>query len=347
MIKVTNIMYKRVRVMTTCPNCNRPITDNDKICPKCHFDLQKYRDTFFTDKHLQANYENDKTGERIASRKLYRQEFYPQKQNLVVQKMLEWLRVNSMIVMLLGITLLILMSFSRSIGWICFFALLVWLYVVCIRSEKIERYTVDRRLTEKVNQIFSNTFNSVANSKRKVIKNRGQQANQEAFSKQHYGYSQLLVILMAVINLIVMFAGSGASISDVTYTGKMSITRVIFRLAGHLFSSGETRLSGVLLCLIWLLIVLIPLSIIYSTLKDNKKRRLLAFSLSLLESIFLIYLIIRLSSISVAGKGLLKNITNEFLLYAVSVGTSTYFLILSSIMTTFLTGYNLIREKLR
>ncbi|MEB3364130.1 zinc-ribbon domain-containing protein [Lactobacillus sp. R2/2] len=32
--------------MTTCPNCGRPITDADVTCPNCHFDLQKYRETF-------------------------------------------------------------------------------------------------------------------------------------------------------------------------------------------------------------------------------------------------------------------------------------------------------------
>ncbi|MBA1393002.1 hypothetical protein EQ500_03820, partial [Lactobacillus sp. XV13L] len=147
--------------MTTCPNCGQRIADTDEICPKCHFNLQKYRDAFFANEHQQAKHENDETGKRIASRKVYRQEFYPKKQNQVVQKMLEWIHANSMIVFLLGVLLLIIMSFSRSFGWISFFVLLVWLYFVCVRTDKIERYTADRRLTEKVNQVCSNMFNNV------------------------------------------------------------------------------------------------------------------------------------------------------------------------------------------
>ena len=336
--------------MTTCPNCGRPITDEDVTCPNCHFDLQKYRETFFTDQHQKANFEDEETGQKIASRKVYRQEFYPEKQNSVIERMLQWIHVNSMIAFLLGIVLLILMSFSRSFGWICFFALLVWLYFVCSREEKIDRYTVDERLTQKINQIGSNMFNDVAESKEKVkAKSRLTQKNSAAKTtvnkKKHFSYVQLLVVLMAVINLIVLFTGSGASVLDVTYGQKMSITGVIFRLAGRLFSSNATLLSGVLLCIIWLIIVLIPLFIIYHTMRDTKKSRIIAFLLSLIETIFLIYVIYRMSNTSLSNRGILHSITSQLLLYAVSVGASTYFLILANVMTTGLTGYNLFRHR--
>lgn len=337
--------------MTTCPNCGRSINDLEDICPNCHFNLKKYRDAFFTDKHEEAHFENEKTAKKIASRQAYRQEFYPEKQNLTVKKMLQWIHVNSMIVFLLGIFLLVTMSFSRSIGWICFFALLIWLYYVCTHEDKIERYTVDWRLTEKVNQIGSNLFNNLENSKQKVrSKNRAAVKEQERMKKKpeavkkHFSYVQLLVVLMAIINLIVLFTGSGASISDIPYSGKMSITRVTFGLAGHLFSSNATILSGAVLCVIWLVIVVAPLVIIYSTLKDTKKTRVLAFILSLVESVFLIYVIFRMSSSNPSGTGILKNITTQLLLYAVSIGASTYFLILSSVMTTILSGYNLFKN---
>lgn len=336
--------------MTTCPNCGRPINDEDVTCPNCHFDLQKYRETFFTDQHQKANFENEETGQKIASRKVYRQEFYPEKQNSVIERMLQWIHVNSMIAFLLGIALLILMSFSRSFGWICFFALLVWLYFVCSREEKIDRYTVDERLTQKINQIGSNMFNDVAESKEKVkAKSRLAQRNSAAKTtvnkKKHFSYVQLLVVLMAVINLIVLFTGSGASVLDVTYGQKMSITRVVFGLAGRLFSSNATLLSGVLLCVIWLIIVLIPLFIIYHTMRDTKKSRIIAFLLSLIETIFLIYVIYRMSNTSLSNRGILHSITSQLLLYAVSVGASTYFLILASVMTTGLTGYNLFHHR--
>lgn len=332
--------------MTTCPNCGRPIADVDITCPNCHFDLQKYRETFFTDQHEKANYEDEKTGRKIVNRKIYRQEFYPEKQNTTIARMLAWIRVNSMIVFLLGIALLVIMSFSRSIGWICFFALLVWLYFVCIREEKITRYTVDKRLTEKVNQIGSNVFNDFAESKQKVkTKKKATQDGTEAEPvKKHFNYIQLLVVLLAVISLIVLFTGSGASVSDVTYSGKLSITRVVFSFAGRLFSSRSTILTGIIVCTFWLLIVLVPLCIIYYTLKDTKKGRLVAFLLSLIETIFLIYLIFRMSSSALANRGILHSITSQLLLYAVSIGASTYLLILSSAMTTVLAGYNMIRH---
>ncbi|EFG55502.1 hypothetical protein C5L18_001290 [Lactobacillus amylolyticus] len=34
--------------MTTCPNCGQAITANDDVCPKCGFNLKKYREDFFT-----------------------------------------------------------------------------------------------------------------------------------------------------------------------------------------------------------------------------------------------------------------------------------------------------------
>ena len=336
--------------MTTCPNCGRPINDADVTCPNCHFDLQKYRETFFTDQHQKANYEDEEAGKKIASRKAYRQEFYPKKQNSVIERMLQWIHVNSMIVFLLGIALLILMSFSRSFGWICFFALLVWLYFVCSRQEKIDRYTVDERLTQKINQLGSNMFNDVAESKEKVksksrLAQKGIKYKENVQVKKHFTYVQLLVVLVAVINLIVLFTGSGASVLDMTYGQKMSITRVVFGLAGRLFSSNATLLSGVLLCVIWLIIVLIPLFIIYHTLRDSKKSRAIAFLLSLVETVFLIYIIYRMSNSSLSNRGILHSITSQLLLYAVSIGASTYFLILASVMTTGLTGYNLFRHR--
>ena len=336
--------------MTTCPNCGRPITDEDVTCPNCHFDLQKYRETFFTDQHQKANFEDEETGQKIASRKVYRQEFYPEKQNSVIERMLQWIHVNSMIAFLLGIVLLILMSFSRSFGWICFFALLVWLYIVCSRQEKIDRYTVDERLTQKINQLGSNMFNDVAESKEKVksksrLAQKGIKYKENVQVKKHFTYVQLLVVLVAVINLIVLFTGSGASVLDMTYGQKMSITRVVFGLAGRLFSSNATLLSGVLLCVIWLIIVLIPLFIIYHTMRDTKKSRIIAFLLSLIETIFLIYVIYRMSNTSLSNRGILHSITSQLLLYAVSVGASTYFLILASVMTTGLTGYNLFHHR--
>ena len=100
----------------------------------------------------------------------------------------------------------ILMSFSRSFGWICFFALLVWLYIVCSRQEKIDRYTVDERLTQKINQLGSNMFNDVAESKEKVksksrLAQKGMKYKENVQVKKHFTYVQLLVVLLDLVHL--------------------------------------------------------------------------------------------------------------------------------------------------
>ena len=142
--------------------------------------LKKYRDDFFTDKHQKGkNMKNPMKLKKIASRAGYREEFSPEKQNSTVQRMIAWVRKNATIVFLLGVFLLILMSFSRAVGWICFLILMVWLFIVCDRKEKIEQYTADKRLTQKLNQVGSNIFNRVDEHEDKV-KTRGREFVQKA-----------------------------------------------------------------------------------------------------------------------------------------------------------------------
>ena len=31
-----------------CPNCGEDVKSTDKQCPNCHFDLEKFRNEFFT-----------------------------------------------------------------------------------------------------------------------------------------------------------------------------------------------------------------------------------------------------------------------------------------------------------
>lgn len=341
--------------MTTCPNCGHQISENDDICPNCGFNLKKYRDDFFTDQHRQARYEQPDEGEKIATRAAYREEFYPQKQNSTVQRMIAWVRQNATLVFLLGVFLLILMSFSRAAGWVCFLALMVWLFIVCDREKKVEQYTVDKRLTQKINQIGSNVFNHVDEHQDKMKKRTqefaekhpkvGDQVREIKDTRiHHFNYVQLSVILTALISLIVLFTDSGASVSAVTYTQKMSVSNIIFSLAGRLLSSGSTAMYSAILYFVWLLLFLFPIFIIYNILKNTKSSQTIAFILSLIETIFLIYLVYKMSSASRAATGLLSQLTSQLLMYAVSIGASAYFLILSSILTTGLSGYNLFKE---
>lgn len=342
--------------MTTCPNCGQAINETDNICPKCSFNLKKYRDDFFTDQYLKAKHESADEGQKIISRAAYRAEFYPEKQNTTVQAMIKWIRENATLVFLLGVFLLILMSFSRAIGWISFLVLMIWLYIICDRKEKIERYTVDKRLTEKINQVGSNLFNRVDEHEDKI------KAKNTSFTQKHprienqvhkiknhsrnrYNYVQLSVILTALISLIVLFTDSGAAVSAVGYTQRMSISNVIFSLAGRLLSSGSSSIYSIVLYLVWLFLFLFPIFVIYNVLKNTRSSQILAFSLSLIETIFLIYLIYKLSSSTRAATGVMSQLTSQLITYAVSLGASTYFLILSSFLTTALSGYNLIDKK--
>lgn len=354
---MTSKVQGKEKIMTTCPNCGQPINDNDDICPNCGFNLKKYRDDFFTDQHQKAKYEQPDEASKIASRAAYREEFYPEKQNTIVQKMIAWIRSNATIVFLLGVLLLIIMSFSRSLGWIIFLLLMVWLFITCDRADKVERYTADLRLTQKINQVGSNMFNSVAESNQK-IRSRGkkfendhprvgdhvEQARQR-HSKSHwrYSYIQLSVILTAFISLIVLFSNSGASVASIAYTERMSVSKVLLSLANRLLASGQTSVWALMIYLIWLLLILIPVFIIYNIFKNTKASQWGAFILSLIETIFLVYLIFRLSTVERANTGVLRQLTSQLITYATSVGASTYFLILASLMTTGLSIFNLVK----
>ena len=100
--------------MTTCPNCGQSVTKDDEICPNCGFNLKKYRDTFFED-------DSEKKSVQLQPKRAqYREEFRPKKQNTTIQKMIAWVRSNATIVFLLGVVLLVIMSFSRALGWTSF-----------------------------------------------------------------------------------------------------------------------------------------------------------------------------------------------------------------------------------
>ena len=266
--------------------------------------------------------------------------------------MIAWVRKNATLVFLLGVLLLILMSFSRAVGWTGFLALMVWLYIVCDRKDKIEQYTVDKRLTQKIDRIGSDVFNRLdARESKFKAKNRefvqkyprveNHVREIKNVRKHHFNYVQISVIFTALVSLIVLFTDSGAS----AYTQRMSISNVLFGLAGRLLSSGVTSWYALILYIVWLLLFLFPIFIIYNILKNTKASQTLAFFLSLIESIFLIYMIFQISSAAHASTGVLAQLTSQLMSYAVSLGASAYFMILASVLTTILAGYNLFKKK--
>lgn len=330
--------------MGVCPNCGEKITSTDQVCPNCGFNLAKYRETFFAD--------NEKP--KVQSRAQYREEFKPKKQNSVVQKMIAWVRANATIVFLLGVVLLIIMSFSRPLGWISFLVLMVLLFIVCDRKEKIEQYTADVRLTQKINQVGSDMFNTVEKHSEKAKQREkkfeedhpkvAQHVEKVKNEKAHHiSYVPISIILMAVINLIVLFTGSGASISNISYTGHLSIAKVAFGLANRSLTNQNWVVAGILY-LVLILLIVFPIYIIYNTLKNTKKSKFLAFLLALVETAFLVFSVFRLSEPVTSSSGILGQVTSQLLTYAVSIGASAYFLILVSVILSILCGYNLFRK---
>lgn len=327
--------------MSTCPNCGHEVSKTDQLCPNCGFNLEKYRKEFL----------NDMPKVRRAQ---YREEFNPKRQNSTVQKMIDWVRANATIVFVVGVILLVMMSFSRAAGWISFLLLMGWLYIVCDRKEKIEQYTADKRLTQKINQVGSDMFNHVEVHSEKVKRRSKKfEASHPDVAKKvksvkekkihRFGYIPLSVVLTSIINLVVFFTGSGAAVSNITYTEHLSISKVILNLASKLLA-GQNWMTAIVLYLVWLLLIVFPIYVIFNTLKNTSQSKTTAFILSLLETIFLIFVVFKLSAPVRATSGILGQVTSQLLTYAVSIGASMYFLILISIMTTALAGYNLFKK---
>ena len=54
-----------------CPNCGEDVKPTDKQCPNCHFDLEKFRNEFFTGQDTTRNEKNDDHGCRSYLRSIY------------------------------------------------------------------------------------------------------------------------------------------------------------------------------------------------------------------------------------------------------------------------------------
>lgn len=323
-----------------CPNCGEDVKPTDKRCPNCHFDLEKFRNEFFTGQNTTRNEEND-NHQKQETRSVKKVE--PKKQNSTIATMINWIQVNSMIVFVVGIILLILTSFSPSLGWSCFFALLIWLFIVSDKNKgkKTEQYTVDQRLTEHVNKVGSDVVNSFEEGENKV-KARRQKIDDklgrdpEAIKKvirQKRTATQLGVILIAVLNLLLVFNGPFSSGMNGYQSASISRTLLsIGRFNGKYIFIGYGM---------WLLLVGVPIAIIILTIKNGKNNKKLVFFLSLIESIILVVCAVELIFMNA---GLSLGITNNqainsmeiqrIVTNAISFGVSTYLLFVSSILLT-------------
>ena len=323
-----------------CPNCGEDVKPTDKQCPNCHFDLEKFRNEFFTGQDTTRNEKNDDR-QKQETRSVKKVE--PKKQNSTIATMINWIQVNSMIVFVVGIILLILTSFSPSLGWSCFFALLIWLFIVSDKNKgkKTEQYTVDQRLTEHVNKVGSDVVNSFEEGENKVRAHRQKiddklGCDPEAIKKvvkQKRTATQLGVILIAVLNLLLVFSGPFSAGMNGYHSASISRTLLsIGRFNGKYIFIGYGM---------WLLLVGVPIAIIILTIKNGKNNKKLVFFLSLIESIVLVVCAVEL--IFMNG-GLSLGITNNqainsmdiqrIVTNAISFGVSTYLLFVSSILLT-------------
>ncbi|MGO2722571.1 MAG: hypothetical protein ACTIAG_02240 [Lactobacillus sp.] len=333
--------------METCPNCGQKIAD-ETVCPQCGFDLAKYRETFFARNHKP---ETDQAGN---SRYDYRAQTPPaDRPNGTVQKMMAWIRQNATIVYLLGILLLVVMSFSRLAGWVGFLGLMIWLYIICERSEKIAQYTADQRLSQQLSQLGTRALNKIDSGRERVATSSaqfeskypkmGKHLTKLKLPRRHANYRSLLVIFLAFSTFVVMFAGAGASVEQVTYNERMSISNALLTIGGKLLASSSTFGYGVIFYLFWLFLVLVPLIVIVQSFKGRRRNRAVALIASLLETGVLFYLVFNLAKAPV-GTGLVPTLTSELNAYATAIGTSTYFLILASVLTTVASAYVLLRR---
>ena len=334
-----------------CPNCGEDVKPTDKQCPNCNFDLEKFRNEFFTGQNPSRNEENSNN---INREKRTVKKIEPKKQNSTIATMINWIQVNSMIVFVVGIILLILTSFSPTLGWACFFALLIWLFVVCDKNKgkTTKQYTVDQRLTEHVNKVGSDVVNSFEEGENKV-KARRQQIDTklgrdpDAIKKvvrQRRTATQLGVVLIAVLNLLLVFSGPFSSSMMQGYQ-TLSISKTLLSIG---------RFNGKYIFIgygMWLLLVGVPIAIIALTIKNGRNNRQIVFGLSLIESVVLVICAVELifmnagSSLGITNNTIANNVEiQRIVANAISFGVSTYLLFVSSILLT-VVAFRSMRQK--
>ncbi|MBP2058044.1 heme/copper-type cytochrome/quinol oxidase subunit 4 [Lactobacillus colini] len=331
-----------------CPNCDQVINENDEKCPHCGFNLKVSQENSINNGPNPTR----QTGTRMSRRAAHEKDLH-ENSNSTVEAMITWIRVNATIVFLIGVALLILMSFSRPLAWFSFFALMVWLFIICNKNKQPQQYTADARLTEEVNRVSSNVVNSLEQGenklkvqKKRLDAKRGIQRDSESIEvRPKRTAAQFGVILMAAFNLITVFFGPFASNAMLGYR-ELSTSKVLLNLGGL---GGKYALIGYGL---WLVFTLIPIAIIVITIKNKKYNRQIVFTLAIVETIILFICVFELVFLN-AGKSI--GITNsnvisdakiqQVLANVVSFGISAYLLFISSILTTIIASKNLNTQK--
>lgn len=347
--------------MKKCPNCGQALTGQEQTCPNCGFNVEKYRRDYFTEKAVEENVERSEVNREEADRTLEKEpadklsrSAYRQKQeqnaftgNLIVEKMIQWMRDNTTIAFLVGVGLLIIMSFSRPLGWTAFavsMALLIWTG----HRDSQGEYTADRNLTEYIRNWTSKVFNAFDDKESEI------EEKNEDFSQAHpkfeaklekvkkktkkprnFGIIQLSILLTSLITLVLLFLGTGF----VTSSSKLTVASVFFEVANRQIAAGKI-VPALILYLFLAIFLLLPVFIMLAVSQNTRVSRVRAFALSLVESLVLICLFYQLAQ-TTSATSYLSQAVSSLKSYAVAIGISGYLLILVSCLTTVLAGINM------
>ncbi|AXI15678.1 hypothetical protein BC336_1630 [Lactobacillus delbrueckii subsp. bulgaricus] len=353
--------------MKKCPNCGQALTGQEKACPNCGFNVEKYRRDYFTEEAVEENVEIREAKREEADRSLEKEPVdklnrsaYQQKQernaftgNPTAEKMLQWMRDNTTIAFLVGVGLLIIMSFSRPLGWTAFavsMALLIW---TGYRDSQGE-YTADRNLTEYIRNWASKVFNAFDDKESEIeeknedftqahpkFEAKVEKVKKKTKKPRNFGIIQLSILLTSLITLVLLFLGTGF----VTSSSKLTVASVFFEVANWQIAAGKI-VPALILYLFLAIFLLLPVFIMLAVSQNTRVSRVRAFALSLVESLVLIYLFFQLAQTTSAAS-YLSQAVSSLKSYAVAIGISGYLLILVSCLTTVLAGINMFQPMVK
>lgn len=369
--------------MKNCPNCGFSLSGQEKFCPNCGFNVEKYRQDYLNkqaadlektktvdnlqkivnteqtavkpETEIEANPEAKKETKLESkpelSRSAYRKESKTNsvENNPIVEGIIKWLRDNTTIAFLVAVGLLIVMSFSRPLGWILF--VLAMGFLVWAGHKAGGQYTADRNLTDWLKEKFSKVFNAF-DSKEDELEEKNEEFIEahpqvekqveevkEKVKKPHkFTVVQLSIYLTSAITLILLFMGTGF----VTSKTKLTVASVFFEVANKQISAGNF-VPALILYLTLAILLLMPIFIMLAVSQKQTWDNVKGALYSVFESGVLIYLFYRLSQ-ATATDSYMGQAVSSLKNYAVAIGVSGYLLIMVSILTTILTIVNIVQQ---
>ncbi|MFK3587690.1 zinc ribbon domain-containing protein [Lactobacillus sp. 23-2] len=375
--------------MNKCPNCSQPVTDQDAYCRTCGFNLAKYRRDYFTGEEpeaasndsLQETQETKQAAPQSSwlddeeakpaepaepteppKRELTRRSYQSQERaeksksavNATAERMFQWMRENTTIAFCVGVALLVIMSFSREIGWTAFAVSMIALWWVC-RNKEVSQYEADKNLTDEFKQTTSKVFDSFDDRESELEEKKQHFASKhpkvhvkveqhktklkpaKKARKHDFGWVQIAAVMTAAIALILLFAGYGFTAGS---GSRMTIASVFFETGNALMQSGQYVPAAIIYAVLAAWIIL-PIFTLLAIVQNTKGSRVKAFFLSLLETVLVIYVTYHLPAGRVVNTQFIYSVFSGLHSYAVALNASAWLLIFDSLLTTGLTGYSM------